>query len=138
MWGLTRQEQRVALFLLTTFAIGCVVLWWRQQRPAPPVPQRVLKEFAERSAMALPQRLDADALQIEERKASPAPLAPVDINTATATELMKLPGIGAVMAQRIVDYRSMSGSFSKTDDLLKVKGIGKKTFEKLAPFIVVK
>ena len=52
----------------------------------------------------------------------PAPL--VDVNTASATELEELPGIGEVIAQRIVDYRTQNGPFTSVDDLLDVSGIG--------------
>lgn len=138
MWGLTRQEQRVILFLLTTFAIGCGVLWWRQQRPAPAIPPGVLQKFAERSTLLVRDSLAVAAPPLEENRIPISPASPVDINRATLRELTELPGIGVVMAQRIVDYRSAHGRFSNRDDLMNVKGIGKKTFERLAPLIVAK
>jgi len=48
----------------------------------------------------------------------------IDINTATPSELMKIPGIGPVIAMRIVEYREKHDGFSKSDELIKVKGIG--------------
>ena len=62
---------------------------------------------------------------------------PVNINTASKKELDALPGIGEVLAQRIIDYRSANGLFSTVDDLTKVKGIGAKTLEKLKPYATV-
>ena len=62
---------------------------------------------------------------------------PVNINTASKKELDALPGIGEVLAQRIIDYRSANGPFSTVDDLTKVKGIGAKTLEKLKPYATV-
>ena len=62
---------------------------------------------------------------------------PVNINTASKRELDALPGIGEVLAQRIIDYRSANGLFSTVDDLTKVKGIGAKTLEKLKPYATV-
>lgn len=49
---------------------------------------------------------------------------PVNINIATKDQLMTLPGIGAVYAQRILDYRRVNGKFDKPEDLLNVEGIG--------------
>ena len=62
---------------------------------------------------------------------------PVNINTASKRELDALPGIGEVLAQRIIDYRSANGPFSTVDELTKVKGIGVKTLEKLKPYATV-
>ena len=61
----------------------------------------------------------------------------VNINTATAKQLQLLPGIGEVIAQRIVDYRTESGPFKSVDDLLNVSGIGEKKFEQMKPYIKV-
>ena len=62
---------------------------------------------------------------------------PVNINTASAKELDALPGIGEVLAQRIIDYRNANGPFQSVDDLIKVKGIGEKTLEKIKPYATV-
>lgn len=62
---------------------------------------------------------------------------PINVNTATADELMRLPGIGPVTAQNIIASRSVA-PFQTVNDLDKVKGIGPKTLEKLRPYVVVK
>ncbi len=54
----------------------------------------------------------------------------ININTASAAELMELDGIGEVKAAAIVEYRQENGKFGSVDDLLNVKGIGEKTLEK--------
>jgi competence protein ComEA len=56
--------------------------------------------------------------------AGATPAALVNVNTASATDLETLPGIGEVIAQRIVDYRTQNGPFAAVDDLLAVSGIG--------------
>lgn len=54
----------------------------------------------------------------------------VNINTATEAEFQELPGVGPVLAKRIVEYRQQNGGFERLDDLKNVAGIGDKTFEK--------
>lgn len=61
----------------------------------------------------------------------------IDINRAEPWLLEALPGIGEVLAQRIVDYRSEHGPFKRIEDLLKVSGIGEGTFEKIKDYITV-
>src|SRR6187200_470661 len=69
--------------------------------------------------------------------AAAAPTAPVNINTATQEQLETLPGLGAKVAQRIIDYRQKNGNFKKVEDLMNVKGIGEKSFLKLKPMLTV-
>jgi len=61
----------------------------------------------------------------------------VNINTATKEQLMDLPGIGDVLAQRILDYRQEHGDFSAPSDLLNVSGIGEKTLFEIMSYITV-
>ena len=62
----------------------------------------------------------------------------VDINTADADQLDALPGIGPVLAQRIVDYRETNGPFAAPEELLGVEGIGQATLDGLRSRITVK
>lgn len=71
-----------------------------------------------------PPQMDADAEKI-------------DLNEATKEELEDLPGVGEVIAQRILDYRNEIGTFESAEELKDVKGIGDKVFEELAPFIII-
>jgi competence protein ComEA len=61
---------------------------------------------------------------------------PIDVNRVAAEDLQKLPGVGATMAQRILDARAKA-PFKTVDDLRRVPGIGPKTLEKLRPFVTV-
>ncbi len=69
------------------------------------------------------------AILVEEGTAS------ISINEAEAIDLESLPGIGPVMANRIVEYRTINGRFNKLEDLKKIKGIGDKLLQKILPFI---
>jgi competence protein ComEA len=71
------------------------------------------------------------------QSAARAPVGLININTATATELEELPGIGPSYAKGIIDYRTQNGPFVRVDDLDKVKGIGPKTLEKLRPLVTI-
>jgi competence protein ComEA len=64
-------------------------------------------------------------------------LQKIDINRAELWLLEALPGIGEVLAQRIVDYRSENGPFKRIEDLLKVSGIGEGTLDKIKDYIAV-
>ncbi|HEU5027691.1 MAG TPA: ComEA family DNA-binding protein [Spirillospora sp.] len=69
--------------------------------------------------------------------ASGTPGTPVDLNTATAGQLDQLPGVGPVLAQRIVDYRTQHGGFRSVDQLQDVDGIGARRFADLKPMVRV-
>lgn len=72
---------------------------------------------------------------LAEAKAPPADK--VNINTATIEQLVTLPGVGATLAGRIVEYREKAGRFASVEELLNVKGIGEKNFEKIADWLTV-
>lgn len=59
----------------------------------------------------------------------------ISINTADAKVLTQIPGVGPKTAKSIVDYRKKNGKFKSFDDLLKVKGIGKKSLKKMKPLL---
>lgn len=70
-------------------------------------------------------------------KAATKPTAVINLNTATVAELEKLPGIGAKVAARIVEYRTKKGPFATIEELMNVQGIGEKSFLKLRPQLTV-
>ncbi|MCC7495083.1 MAG: ComEA family DNA-binding protein [Fimbriimonadaceae bacterium] len=96
------------------------------------------------AAPPAPQVTDVGTLTVSQRPASssdsggerkPLPAAAVNLNTATVAQLETLPGIGPVMARRILAYRETHGRFGSPQDLLAVKGIGEKTLAKLLPYL---
>ena len=60
---------------------------------------------------------------------------PVNLNTATLDQLDALPGVGPVLAQRILDYRTQNGPFTTIDQLQEVTGVGPKKFDSLKPHV---
>lgn len=73
---------------------------------------------------------------VEVDQIEPQPVAyQVDVNSADAAELMQIPGIGEVLAARIIESRTTQGPFAAPDDLNRVRGIGDKIMERIRPFV---
>jgi len=66
-----------------------------------------------------------------------APSKPININTASVTELMQLPKIGQKTAERIVSFRKQHGNFKRTEEIMNVQGIGEKSYAKLKPYLTL-
>jgi competence protein ComEA len=71
------------------------------------------------------------ATAAEPARVATAAVARININTASVKDLQGLPGIGQVTAERIVAHRTEKGQFKSVNDLLKVKGVGEKSMEKI-------
>ncbi len=119
MIDLTPAERRGALVFVLVLALGAGWDLWRARHPElralpiapPPAPQA-----------ASPAPLTA----------GPAPAtAALDLNRANVAELDALPGLGPVLARRIVEHRAAHGPFARPEDLLAVRGIGPRLFERL-------
>lgn len=61
----------------------------------------------------------------------------ININTATLLELTEIPGVGEVIAQRILEYRQKHHLFADIQELLDIDGIGQKKFEKMEPYVTI-
>ena len=124
------------------FCLGFGVARWTQHTDG--VTVRTARTIPAQTESALP------SISLSERKppgrtAAPTEAAtqpptepgPLDLNRATAQELTTLPGIGEVLAQRIVDYREAHGSFQSVEELIAVEGIGEGKLEKLRELVTV-
>lgn len=130
---------RLAMFALT---MG-VIMWigWDvpQQQSADGGFDGRQGRVADNTRAALPLATATVSPLSEERK-SPSrsrTAGTLDLNRATEQDFESLPGIGPVLAGRIVDYRQGVGSFSSVEDLRDVKGIGKRKFERIRSLVHV-
>lgn len=80
---------------------------------------------------------ETTVFEAEETFSPPVIVFPIDITRASKEEFMALPGIGEVLAERIVTYRKTHGNFSRPEDLLNVEGLGKKRFEEILDLIII-
>ena len=83
--------------------------------------------------------ITADEIGVEDENVIHAEefLSEIDINTASLSELDRLSGIGESRAMDIIRYREENGNFSQIEDIMKVPGIGEKTFEEIKGQITV-
>jgi len=131
MSGLTPAERRGARVLAIVLAIGTLTDLWRARRPelAPGLsPEPAATAPAAPAAPAAPPAPPASS-----RKAPPA--VPLDLDSASVADLDRLPGIGPVLAARIVEHRRAHGRFRHVDELLSVPGIGPRLLERLRPWL---
>ena len=116
------------------FCLGFGVARWTQHTDG--VTVRTARTIPAQTESALPS-VPAASAPTEKSTAAPTEPGPLDLNRATAQELTTLPGIGEVLAQRIVDYREAHGSFQSVEELIAVEGIGEGKLEKLRELVTV-
>jgi competence ComEA-like helix-hairpin-helix protein len=144
---MTALQSRLLNVMLLSAAVGFVLaVGWPAEDPVNPPntmhmldsqPPPVSSQEAVRSKVSRsghPGRLGPDSMSGHSDRSGPSVqnrLAPLDLNQATAEQLQELPGIGETLARRVVHRRETHGIFRSVDDLLEVKGIGRKRLEQL-------
>lgn len=111
MFSLTPRERKVLIFIAAIILCGAVL--------------RFLNIKTNNAVASLNENT-----KVEEK-------FPININTAGLQDLERIPGIGQVMATRIVQYRDSHGKFVSLEDIKKVKGIGNKKFEMMKNYITL-
>jgi competence protein ComEA len=126
-----------------TMAVACWIGWSvPASHDAAPLPAAV--DLAGERALSVPllpkqsrTTVDLPVERPKTKSSGEAARTTLDVNQATAQELEQLPGIGTVLAGRIVEFRNSRSGFTNVDELRRVKGIGRKTFERIRAFIAV-
>ena len=130
MDALTPAERRGALVVVLLLALGAVHDLWRAGRPLPrPAPAALVDRAGP------PDRPMGSTVAERPAPAAAGESGLVDLNRASARELDALPGIGPVLAARIVAHRERHGPFANAEELLAVRGIGPRLLARLAPRI---
>jgi len=138
----TQKEKFIFQFLIISVAVGLGVGTIRKTYFKPDYSlhnENEISEFQSKSADIIESDMNKDDAIIAKTDDIKHKITVklIDINTAPKIDLLTLPKIGPVTAERIIRYREDYGSFKSIDDLLKVKGIGVITLKKLKPFIKI-
>lgn len=144
--GSTRSEAIVLLVLLGGLLAGYAISAWDRMHQARWEDTAVARDIAAMLDSTELRTATADSLQgafpsapshasagTDARKTAPHP---VNLNSAPAAELASLPGIGAKTAEKIIERRAMR-PFRTPEDIMDVRGIGQKKFERMRPFLRV-
>lgn len=133
---LTPAERRGALLVAALLALGAAHDLWRASRPVPASGDDVAPTRSADPAWE-PVPYGVRASPGGDPPAPEPGTARIDLNRATARELDALPGVGPVLAERIIDHRRRHGPFRRREELLAVRGIGPRLFARLAPLVTV-
>jgi len=138
----TKREKHVILFLVCTLILGYGVKLYQGSHlydDFKPVASIEKESFEKKARLAYDtsKRKGLNSSESSTENDSKLQIEIININTAEKQNLVKLPKIGPVTAERIIRFRDDYGPFKSFDDLLKVKGIGPKTLEKLKPQITL-
>ena len=118
-----RTEQVALLFLCGSFLVGSAVSIWDYYQPS------ALEEFRViHKVVPVPTPVAVEPGEVNQ---------PIRLNSGSEGELQQLPTIGPKTASRIVEYRRQHGAFKTLEELAKIRGVGKRTLEKIRPHVVL-
>ena len=139
----TQKERFVFQFLIISVAIGLSVGTIRKTYFKPDFSKKIENEIAEFKSLSFD--IDESKLNYTQENLSKSDdikpkisVKSININTALKKDLLRLPKIGPITAERIIQYRDVFGPFKSIEGLLNIKGIGPKTLDQLKQFIQIK
>lgn len=145
--GFTRNEAAVILFLGLAIMTGTLLSAFREAPPHGADFRAMYRAhdsaFAHRAsqtiepATATTEAVSSGRSRTPATSSSKATGGTVNINTATASALETLPGVGKATAEKIIAWRTEHGRFSRAEDIMKVPSIGEKKFEKMKHRITI-
>ncbi|MGH7197924.1 MAG: ComEA family DNA-binding protein, partial [Candidatus Omnitrophota bacterium] len=122
--ALTKTERNVILFLTSTFLAGTAVRLFQETFPSS-------RGFDYRKSDSTFAALSAGAISSEAGEQQADDYNLTNLNRASKSQLMKLPGIGEITAERIITYRRKFGPFKSAEDLKKIKGMSAKKLDRI-------
>ena len=115
MWGFQKSEIKILFILCIFILVGSGIrLYQNKWKPLPKI-QETYDPGIEKGLKARSDYFNHK----------------ISLNSASEEELMRLPGIGPVIAQRIIQYRNRYNNFKSIEEIKKVKGVGEKTYQKI-------
>lgn len=157
--SLTAQEIKSAIFIITILFLGLFVKFTNLKLSGRPVDNNEVIffknlekaiEIQQNSAVEqnkiIEKRVDSDLelsdfsvekFDFNKKLDKNLKLKSIDLNSASVSELTKLPGIGQKTAEKIVEFRQQPNGFKVIEDLLKVKGIGNKKFNTIKKYLYI-
>lgn len=147
LWGFTPGERRALLLICAALLVGIVYRIYRQSiipeaMPLTAEDSTAIVAIAAAAESVIPRDLDQPDGKPDNQNLRPPTAAHdshqerIDLNSADAQQLESLPGIGPVLAKRIIETRVRLRGFRSVEDLLTVPGIGMRRLEQLRPLVV--
>ena len=134
----SRGQQVVVLLII----FGMTLLYFHSINQPPDKPLMLRQAQHERDSTFALSQSKSEQPQIIDKKLSGAQLLTlnkkINLNTATKNDLAAISGIGPKMAEKIIDYRKEHGTFERIEDIMDIKGIKEKKFEKIKRYLAVK
>ncbi|MEO0071815.1 MAG: helix-hairpin-helix domain-containing protein [candidate division WOR-3 bacterium] len=127
---MNQKEKLAIIFLASMLALGIGVNYIKTAKIKQT--NKILISLKDTLAESTPKDSSANSAY-----SSPEAASLININTATQKELEALPGIGPVIAQRIIEYRNQVGRFRAKEEILRVKGIGPKKYQAIKDKITI-